>query len=396
MTTQSTFSSLDRIVNQRGSGGLFVLGIIAVVIGIIIGSSLDNAAVSIIFSILGIISIIASFLFIIKQYERSIILRLGKYNRQVGPGMRTRFPFIEIVLVVDIREKVREFKAERMLTKDNVPVTIDAILRYKIIEDKAKDAILNVENFNEMIKQVSQTTLRNNIGSSVFQDILSKREEINQHVKSIISQEAGSWGIEVTGVEVRQVIIPQELEAAMSMQAQAEREKNARITYGESEVLVAKKFQEASKVYADNPVAYALRQSNMLYESIKVQGNTIVMIPSESLNSMGFGNLAMTVAYLENTKKAAKGKTKIVDPPHRKRQNESHLSRLWSWNRDNTEIRFEAKYHVSDKVIVKSFFSFLLRNSILAFFPQENSVRFLGLYTGYVVPLIIIGNYGWQ
>ena len=286
-----------------------MLGIIAVVIGIIIGSSLDNLAVSIILAILGIISMIASFLFIIKQYERSIILRLGKYNRQVGPGMRTRFPFIEIVLVVDIREKVREFKAERMLTKDNVPVTIDAILRYKIIEDRAKDAILNVENFNEMIKQVSQTTLRNNIGSSVFQDILSKREEINQHVKSIISQEAGSWGIEVTGVEVRQVIIPQELEAAMSMQAQAEREKNARITYGESEVLVAKKFQEASKVYADNPVAYALRQSNMLYESIKVQGNTIVMIPSESLNSMGFGNLAMTVAYLENTKKAAKGKT---------------------------------------------------------------------------------------
>jgi regulator of protease activity HflC (stomatin/prohibitin superfamily) len=283
-----------------------VLGIIAVVIGIIIGSSLGNQAVSIIFTILGIISIIASFLFIIKQYERSIILRLGKYNRQVGPGMRTRFPFIEIVLVVDIREKVREFKAERMLTKDNVPVTIDAILRYKIIEDRAKDAILNVENFNEMIKQVSQTTLRNNICSSVFQDILSKREEINQHVKSIILQEAGSWGIEVTGVEIRQVIIPQELEAAMSMQAQAGREKNARITYGESEVVVAEKFQEASKVYADNPVAYALRQSNMLYESIKVQGNTIVMIPSESLNSMGFGNLAMTVAYLENTKKAAK------------------------------------------------------------------------------------------
>jgi len=286
-----------------------VLGIIAVVIGIIIGSSLNNLAISIIFSILGLISIIASFLFIIKQYERSIILRLGKYNRQVGPGMRTRFPFIEIVLVVDIREKVREFKAERMLTKDNVPVTIDAILRYKIIEDRAKDAILNVENFNEMIKQVSQTTLRNNIGSSVFQDILSNREEINQHVKSIISQEAGSWGIEVTGVEIRQVIIPQELEAEMSMQAQAGHEKNARITYSESEVLVAKKFQEASKVYADNPVAYALRQSNMLYESIKVQGNTIVIIPSESLNSMGFGNLAMTVAYLENTKKAAKGKT---------------------------------------------------------------------------------------
>jgi regulator of protease activity HflC (stomatin/prohibitin superfamily) len=207
-----------------------------------------------------------------------------------------------------MREKVREFKAERMLTKDNVPVTIDAILRYFIIEGRAKDAVLNVENFNQMIQQVSQTTLRNNIGSSLFQDILSKREEVNQHIKSVIAGEASNWGIEVTGVEIRQVIIPQELEAAMSMQAQAEREKNARVTYGESEVLVAKQFEQAAKVYENHHVAYALRQSNMLYESMKVQGNTIVMIPSETLNSMGFGNLGMTLAYLESTKKAAKTK----------------------------------------------------------------------------------------
>ena len=212
--TPSSFASFDRIVNQRGSAGLFVLGIIILVIGITIGSSSGNLAGSFIVSGLGIILIIASFLFVIKQYERSIILRLGKYSRQVGPGLRTRIPFIENVLVVDIREKVREFKAERMLTKDNVPVTIDAILRYKIVEERAKDAILNVENFNEMIKQVSQTTLRNNVGSSEFQDILSKREEINHHVKSIISEEAGNWGIEVAGVEIRQVIIPQELEGS--------------------------------------------------------------------------------------------------------------------------------------------------------------------------------------
>jgi regulator of protease activity HflC (stomatin/prohibitin superfamily) len=210
-----------------------------------------------------------------------------------------------------------------MLTKDNVPVTIDAILRYKVVEDRARDAILNVENFNEMIKQVSQTTLRNNIGSSLFQDILSKREEINNHIKSVISQESGNWGIEVTGVEVRQVIIPQELEKAMSMQAQAEREKSARVTYGESEILVAKKFEEASAVYSDNPIAYALRQSNMLYESIKVQGNTIVMIPSESLNSMGFGNLATTVAYLENTKRAAKSSKAQSDKTSQIDSNES-------------------------------------------------------------------------
>jgi regulator of protease activity HflC (stomatin/prohibitin superfamily) len=247
---------------------------------------------------------ISSFLMVIRQYERAIILRFGRYQRQVGPGIQRKFPFADNVLVVDIRERVRDFKAERMLTKDNVPVTIDAILRYRILEAKSRDAILNVQNFNEMIQQVSQTTLRNNIGSAHFQDILSKREDINHIIKNVISEEAESWGIQVTGVEIRQVIIPQELESAMSMQAQAEREKNARITFGESEVQVAKRFQEASKVYADNPVAYALRQSNMLYESIKVQGNTIVMIPSDTLNSMGFGNLAMTIAYLENTRRA--------------------------------------------------------------------------------------------
>ena len=179
-STSSSLISFDRIVNHRGSAGLFLLGIIILIIGIGIGSSSGNLAGSIILSVLGIILIIASFLFVIKQYERSIILRLGKYSKQSGPGLRTRIPFIENVLVVDIREKVREFKAERMLTKDNVPVTIDAILRYKIVEDRAKDAILNVENFNEMIKQVSRTTLRNKVGSSGFQDILSKREEINQ------------------------------------------------------------------------------------------------------------------------------------------------------------------------------------------------------------------------
>jgi len=120
----------------------------------------------------GVALIISSFLIIIKQYDRAIILRLGKYQKRVAPGVRIRVPFVDSVLVVDIREKVREFKAERMLTRDNVPVTIDAILRYRIIEDRSKDAILNVENFNEMIQQVSQTTLRS---SALFQEVLSKR-----------------------------------------------------------------------------------------------------------------------------------------------------------------------------------------------------------------------------
>ena len=311
--TKSMLSSNDTIVNKRGSVVLFILGVLMLIIGFGTTYYVMNTNLIILILVIGVILIIFSFIYIIKQFERSIILRLGKYHKQIGPGINYRIPFIDNVLVIDIRERVREFKAERMLTKDNVPVTIDAILRYKIIEDRTNDAILNVENFNEMIQQVSQTTLRNNIGSSVFQDILSKREEINQHIRSIISNEASHWGIEVAGVEIRQVIIPKELEAAMSKQAQAEREKNARITYSESEVLVANKFNEASKVYTNNPTAYALRQSNMLFESIKVQGNTIVMVPSETLNSMGFGNLAMTVAYLENTKKAATAMEKNDD-----------------------------------------------------------------------------------
>ena len=314
MSSARSFFNLG-LVSQKGSGAHVIAGLVILLVGAAIGASIGSDIVTYVLVAIGIAVIISAFLMIIKQYERAVILRLGKYQRQVGAGVQTRLPFIDSILVVDVREKVREFNAERMLTKDNVPVTIDAILRYKIIEERAKDSILNVENFNEMIQQVSQTTLRNNIGSSAFQDVLSKREEINQHVKAIIASEASNWGIEVTGVEIRQVIIPQELEAAMSMEAQAEREKNARVKYGESEVQVAKKFEEASQVYTDNPVAYALRQSNMLYESIKLQGNTIVMVPSEALNSMGFGNLALTQAYLENTKKAAEKKPEEKAPP---------------------------------------------------------------------------------
>lgn len=298
--TNNLFS--NGVVTKKGSGIQIVFGVLLLIISIWVKLFTDMEVIFYILLMAGITLIISSFLIIINQYERAIILRLGNFKKRVMPGIHVRIPLIDNVLVIDVRERVREFNAERMLTKDNVPVTIDAILRYRIIEERANDALLNVENFNEMIKQVSQTTLRNNIGASLFQEILSKREEINQTIKSLIAKESNNWGIMVTGVEIRQVIIPQELESAMSMQAQAEREKQARVTYGESEILVAQKFLDASKIYADNPVAYALRQSNMLYETMKIHENTIIMIPSETLNSMGFGNLGATVAYLQNLK----------------------------------------------------------------------------------------------
>ena len=161
---KSMFNPHDTIVSKRASGILLIFGILVLIIGLVTTLYTMNNNFVIYLSGIGVILSIFSFIYIIKQYERSIILRLGKYHKRIGPGINYRIPFIDNVLVIDIRERVREFKAERMLTKDNVPVTIDAILRYKIIDDRAKDAILNVENFNEMIQQVSQTTLRNNIG----------------------------------------------------------------------------------------------------------------------------------------------------------------------------------------------------------------------------------------
>jgi regulator of protease activity HflC (stomatin/prohibitin superfamily) len=313
LSNYTNFSISDDKITKKGSGIQLIFGVLLLIISIWIKLFTEMDIIIVYVLILfGTALIVSSFLIIINQYQRSIILRLGLYKKRVQPGIHTRIPLIDSVLVIDIRERVREFNAERMLTKDNVPVTIDAILRYKIMEERANDAMLNVENFNEMIKQVSQTTLRNNIGASLFQEILSKREEINHTIKSAIEKESANWGIMVTGVEIRQVIIPQELESAMSMQAQAEREKQARVTYGESEVLVAQKFLDASKVYASDPVAYALRQSNMLYETMKIHENTIFMVPSENLNSMGFGNLGASVAYLQNLKTVLDSNTKRV------------------------------------------------------------------------------------
>jgi regulator of protease activity HflC (stomatin/prohibitin superfamily) len=148
MSLTSTISdSFDKIVSQKGSGAYVILGILVIILGFGFGMIVKSELALYLSLIAGIAVIISSFLMIIRQYERAIILRLGKYQRQVGPGIQTRIPFADNILVVDIRERVREFKAERMLTKDNVPVTIDAILRYRIIETKSKDAIINVQNF---------------------------------------------------------------------------------------------------------------------------------------------------------------------------------------------------------------------------------------------------------
>jgi regulator of protease activity HflC (stomatin/prohibitin superfamily) len=292
------------ILTRRSPTIKIALGFIALIIfGYLYSINQQPELFSEIILIISVALFLSSFLIIIKQYERGVILHWGRFSRQVSEGLRFRIPYIEGAYVVDTREKVRMFKSEKMLTKDNVPVSIDSILRYKVNPEKASDAVLNVEDFDAIIIQVSQTALRDNIGSSELQDCISNRKAINTSIKAAIKEEIEHWGIEVTGVEIRNVNIPEQLEHAMSMKAQAEREKDARVIYADSEKIVAKVFEEASELYKNKPIAYALRQSNLLYESIKAKENTIIMVPSESLNHMGYGNVAMIAAYLENLEK---------------------------------------------------------------------------------------------
>src|SRR5256712_12581960 len=155
----SLFSISERIVSQKGSGAHVVVGLIILIVGVAVGLSVENNAIVYEAIVIGLAIIISAFLMIIKQYERAIILRLGRYHRQVGPGVQTRIPFVDGVLVVDVREKVREFKAERMLTKDNVSVTIDVILCYRDIDDLARDIILYVGNFKHINHPVLLVTV---------------------------------------------------------------------------------------------------------------------------------------------------------------------------------------------------------------------------------------------
>lgn len=302
---------MTEIVRTKDPSGLVGFGVlIFIAAAVVAGMFASILPVFAIYAILGIgsIVIIAAFFVVIKQYEKGIILRFGKYIKTIDHGLQYRIPFVDRVYVVDTREKVRQFQAEDMLTKDNVPVKIDSIMKYKVKPESAKDAVLNVEDFDEIIKQSSQTALRTSIGSSELQKIIAERDEVNEKITSALTKETSGWGVQVTGVEIRNLVLPEKLENAMSSEAQAEREKRARQTYSESEIAVAENFKKASEMYADNPLAYSLRQSNMLHESLKVKGNTIVLVPTEQLNQIGYGNVAMIEAFMQQREKVKQEK----------------------------------------------------------------------------------------
>lgn len=228
------------------------------------------------------------------QWSRAVVLRLGKFQSLKGPGIFFIIPIIDYIPYwIDIRVISTSFKAEKTLTKDTVPVDVDAVLFWKVIDPKK--ASMDVADYYSAISWASQTALRDVIGKTLLADMLEGRDKISAMLQTIIDERTEPWGINVISVEVKDVLIPQGLEAAMSMQAQAERERQARVILGDSERQIAEMFNEASKSYADNPTAFHLRAMNMLYEGLKTN-STIVIVPSTAVETMGLGGITGTVA----------------------------------------------------------------------------------------------------
>jgi len=224
------------------------------------------------------------------QWDRAVILRLGRFQALKGPGLFFIIPIIDrIPYWIDTRVIATSFKAEKTLTKDTVPVDVDAVLFWQVIDPKK--AALDVADYRVAINWASQTALRDVIGKTQLSDMLEGREKISNELQKIIDERTEPWGIKVISVEVKDVLIPAALEDAMSMQAQAERERQARVILGDSERQVAEKFAEAAKSYTHNPVALHLRAMNMLYEGLKAN-STIVIVPSTAVESMQLGGLA--------------------------------------------------------------------------------------------------------
>jgi regulator of protease activity HflC (stomatin/prohibitin superfamily) len=243
------------------------------------------------------------------QWDKAVILRLGKFHALKGPGLFFIIPVIDAIPYwIDTRVITTGFKAEKTLTKDTVPVDVDAVLFWKVIDPKK--AALGVADFQSAISWASQTALRDVIGKTMLCDMLEGRDKISSLLQKIIDERTEPWGINVISVEVKDVLIPQALENAMSMQAQAERERQARVILGDSERQVAEKFAEASKSYQHNPVAFHLRAMNMLYEGLK-QNSTIVIVPSTAVESMQLGGLAgLTALTMGIGQDGAKGNGK--------------------------------------------------------------------------------------
>lgn len=223
------------------------------------------------------------------HWEKTVILRLGKFRKIKGPGMFLIFPLLDrVARYVDTRIRATDFSAEKTITMDTVPVHVDALAFWMIWD--AKKAILELENYIEAVILSAQTALRDAIGKHELSDLLSKRDRLGKEIQQILDRKTNPWGITILSIEIKDIIIPKELEDAMSKKAQAERERQSRVILSTAEVEISEKFAEASKQYKDNPTALHLRAMNMIYEGIKKHG-TIVLVPSSGLSTMSLGGI---------------------------------------------------------------------------------------------------------
>lgn len=250
-----------------------------------------------IFSSLGLL--FSASMELIYHWDKVVVLRMGRFRSVHGPGLFTLLPMIDrVAAYVDTRIRVTDFSAERTITKDTVPVHVDALCFWMVWD--AKQAVLEVENFEEAISLSAQTALRDAIGKHDLSTLLSGREELGQEIQKVLDVKTNPWGVSIMSIEFTDVIIPRELEDAMSKKAQAEREKQSRIILGEAEKEVAKQFREASLSYEGSPEALQLRAMNMVYEGIRHKGSMMIL-PSSALDSMNLGGTMGMAAFQKNT-----------------------------------------------------------------------------------------------
>jgi regulator of protease activity HflC (stomatin/prohibitin superfamily) len=236
---------------------------------------------------------------IAKQWERAIVLRLGRFTGLQGPGLFWLLPFFDTVSAwIDQRTITTSFAAEQTLTSDTVPVNVDAVLFWMVHD--AKKAALEVQDYQQAVSWAAQTALRDIIGRTTLTDLLRGRERIEADLQQLIDQRSNPWGVTVSSVEMRDVVIPGALQDAMSREAQAAREKQARIILGQAEMEIADSFAKAARSYHDNPTALHLRAMNMLYEGLKEKG-ALMLVPSSAVESMGMGGLLGAAALRQQT-----------------------------------------------------------------------------------------------
>ncbi len=298
-------SSIEYIVGITAGGliggviiSLFPLWIILsqviIIIWVSVFAKLDLSYVPMTLSVSMGMLLAASFQ-LIYQWDKVVILRIGKFKKVHGPGLFFLIPFVDrIAAFVDTRIRATDFSAEKTLTRDTVPVHVDALAFWMIWD--AKQAILEVENYVEAVILSAQTALRDAIGRHELSSLLSQRDDLGKEIQKLLDKKTNPWGVTILSIEITDIIIPKELENAMSKQAQAERERQSRVILSTAEVEIAQKFEEAAKRYDRNPTALQLRAMNMIYEGIR-QNSSLMLIPSTALDNMNLGAVMGTAAY---------------------------------------------------------------------------------------------------